>query len=183
MPVRPHNKSGLLTMWPWGSCSDHRRVGRTVVMLRNASSLPANTVPDQGAEGPSRLLGRGRLRVEVSLPKSLTWCWKWWHKYLFSPEAASMGHTSSILQFPSASWQDPVPSPLWIAPKCSQKLRSSNRVSTFPHHKCAISNGLHTSSTELQVVVQPPMLSGFLGWTPPGPTPALYKVTLVGEEY
>lgn len=92
-------------------------------------------------------------------------------------------HAAHEQHLPSASWQDPVPSPLWIAPKCSQKLRSSNRVSTFPHHKCAISNGLHTSWAELQMVVQPPMLSGLLGWTSPGPAPALSKVTLMGEEY
>lgn len=30
---------------------------------------------------------------------------------------------------------------------------------------------------ELQVVLRPPMWSGLLGWTPPGPAPALGKVT------
>lgn len=115
---------------------------------RKCQQLPCKHLPDQGVECPSRLLGKGDLRMEMSLPKSLTWHWKWWREYLFSPEAISIGHASSTLQFPPASWQHPVPSPLWIAPKHSQKL-SSNHVFTFPCHECANSTGWHSSWAEL----------------------------------
>lgn len=63
---------------------------------------------------------------------------------LVQPEAMNIGQTSSLLVSTcklAGAWPT---SPLNRS-KCSQKLRASNRVSSFPHQKCAISTGWHTS--------------------------------------